>query len=318
MALVFELAHRVKEIRGAEWEGLAIDDLWLDNLFLSVRLSDGAVGLALNYDQEGPGVPAALAESTRSALLLESRSDPLLWSRLTRPSDSHAQTALLVAVLAALSAPILIDERRLSRLGWKSSEGRIPLASFRHLGTPNVTVVGGGGYLAEAMRQDWLAGLTCSDFNFANPEFRRANPTMFARMAERGVSIDDGRDTERLIAQADIICLTASTLCNGSLEHLLPQGDHGKVVIVEGPSGGVLPGPLFERGVTHLVHNPVDVDYLVLSKRYSRHCAKGLMSVPSGRFLDLLLPEQRTVRGQTGLSLEGGRLQGHEVRMGDA
>lgn len=80
------------------------------------------------------------------------------------------------------------------------------------------------------------------------------------------------------------------------MEALLPPTPHDKVVILEGPSGGVLPGPLFERGITHLVHNPVDVDYVHLSQRFSRQAVKGLAKTTSGRFIDMLLPEQRTVQ----------------------
>jgi hypothetical protein len=173
------------------------------------------------------------------------------------------------------------------------------------LGAARVVIVGVGGYLAEAVAQDWLGQLACCDFNFGDPAFRANNPYLFQRLAERSVIVDDGAGTTGLIAEADIVCISASTLCNSSLQSLLP-GNGSKVVIVEGPSGGVLPGPLFDRGVTHLVHNPVDVDYVQLSQRYSRHCAKGLMTVSSGRFIDLILPEQRTIRGAAGLALERG------------
>ena len=115
------------------------------------------------------------------------------------------------------------------------------------------------------------------------------------------VLYDDGGQTLRLIEEADIVCITASTLCNGTLESLLSKS---KVVIVEGPSGGVLPQPLFERGVTHLVYNPVDVDYVTLSHRHSRQRRKGQQITTSGRFIDIILPEQRTVRGAAGLALE--------------
>ena len=69
----------------------------------------------------------------------------------------------------------------------------------------------------------------------------------------------------------------------------------GAAVVLEGPSGGVLPTPLFNRGVTHLVHNPVDIDYVELSRRFSRQRARGLQAISSGEFIDILLPEQRTV-----------------------
>ena len=105
----------------------------------------------------------------------------------------------------------------------------------------------------------------------------------------------DPEDAAELLEEADILCLSASTLSNRSLEHLLPTRRPDRVIILEGPSGGVLPGPLFERGITHLVHNPIDVDFVTLCHRFSRQNRQGLQKITSGRFIDIILPEQRTV-----------------------
>ncbi len=284
-----EIAAHVRSVRESEWGGLRVEDLWLDSLFCSIRLSDGSVGLALNYDQEGlPGVPREVSAATREHLLSMRAGDPLLWELLTAPSESLAQTALLVALLSALSAPVLADEVRLATLGLTSLDQRIALREFSGR---TVTVVGAGGYLEEALGLPFER-VYCCDFNHADAAFADKVRRRFPQAGEKLV-LDDGTRTLELIAEADIVCLTASTLCNDSLLALLPG--EPKTVILEGPSGGVLPGPLFERGVTHLVHNPVDVDFVELSKRFSRQEAKGLQSIVSGRFIDIILPEQRTV-----------------------
>lgn len=307
--MLLDLARHVQAVRRSDWDALRIDDLCLDSLFSSVRLNDGSVGVALNYDLEGEGsITLQQVDDTRHFLLGQLDEQPLLWRFLTEPGESYARMALLVAVMSALSAPILGSDRNLAALDLTASDGRLPLQSFRHLGATRVTVIGFGGYLEEALAQDWLKSVACCDFNAHNPEFKRKNPYPF-QLYEKAkdrleVIYDDGGRTHQLVAEADIVCITASTLTNGTLQELLPK-QAGKVVIVEGPSGGVLPGPLFQRGVTHLVYNPVDVDFVTLSHRHSRQRRKGLQITSSGRFIDILLPEQRTVRGPSGRALEG-------------
>lgn len=298
--LLPDLSRHLREQRHSDWERLALEDLCLDSLFLSVRLNDGTTGAAMNYDLEGvPDVTPAQIDHTRTRLLEARQDDPLLWDYLhTQDSQSLAHQALWVAILSALSAPILQDGQRLAGLGLRSEAGRVPLQRFQDQGVRKVTIIGFGGYLEEALTQDWLEQVTCCDFLAHDQDFQRYNPYPFKIKEEaekRGLQVvyDDGQNASALIDEADLICLSASTLCNGSLESLLPPDP--RIVILEGPSGGVLPGPLFELGVTHLVHNPIDIDFVQLCHRFSRQNRQGMQKVSSGRFIDILLPEQRTV-----------------------
>ena len=295
-----DLSRHIREQRQSDWSALAIDDLCLDSLFLSVRLKDGSSGAAMNYDLEGvPDITPTQIDHTRQRILEKLPGDPLLWDYLhTGDSDSLAHQALWVAILSALSSPILQNPERLKQLGLKSQNGRIPLQHFQAQGVRKVTIIGFGGYLEEALTQDWLETVYCCDFLALDENFQRYNPYPFRIKEEaekRGLQVvyDDGQNASALIDEADLICLSASTLCNGSLEALLPPDP--RIVILEGPSGGVLPGPLFERGVTHLVHNPIDIDFVELCHRFSRQNRQGMQKISSGRFIDILLPEQQTV-----------------------
>lgn len=310
MSLLDKLKGHLRALRSRDWNDLRVSDLCLDSLFTSIRLSDGSVGVAMNYDLEGhTTLTTQQIDDTRLHLLSLLSEDPLLWECLEAKSDSDAQRALLVALLSALSAPLLADDEALKEQGLRADAGRLKLDAFSHLGATSVTVVGFGGYLEEALSQSWLQRVCCCDYLANDEGFRQRNPYPF-QIAEKArermeVVYDDGGRIHELIESADIVCMSASTLCNGSLESLLPANTNGrKVIILEGPSGGVLPGPLFERGVTHLVHNPVDVDFVDLSHRFSRQARLGLQRITSGRFIDIILPEQRTVRGAKGLALE--------------
>lgn len=305
--LILGLARAVQNARQRMWSELRISDLWLDNLFTSVRLSDGSVGVALNYDQEGfRELSTELSTLTRTRLLESTNDQPLLWDVLVRPVASSTMRSLLIALLSALSAPLLRDPAWLSSQGLFGEVRRVDLARFRHHGA-RVMVIGGGGYVEEALTQDWIQQLVCCDLNFAKPELAGRYEGLRQRLQQAksrmDVVLDCGEGTEEHMKQVDIVCITASTLCNGTLPALLSHS-RAKVVILEGPSGGLHPIPLLERGVTHLVHNPVDVDYVRLSQRFSRQRKLGLQRVTSGEFIDLILPEQYTVRGAAGLALE--------------
>ena len=106
MTLEQQLRGHVKEVRAKDWDDLFIDDLCLDSLFLSVRLNDGQVGIAMNYDLEGhSSLTYQQIDDTRQHLLGLLDDDPLLWQLLSEPTESHAQMALSQAILSALSAP---------------------------------------------------------------------------------------------------------------------------------------------------------------------------------------------------------------------
>lgn len=298
--LLQDLSRHIQEVRATEWDSLRIEDLCLDSLFLSVRLNDGHCGAAMNYDLEGHhSITLAQVDQTRLQMLAQAQDDPLLWNYLQRDTESDAHNALWMAVLSALSAPVLQDAKRLEKLGLVSVADRIPLRSFRDSGSPTITIVGFGGYLEEALAQDWVARVNCIDFLVSSEDFRQRNPYPFKLYDEAiqrmQVVYDDGTNAAELLEEADILCLSASTLSNRSLEHLLPTRRPDRVIILEGPSGGVLPGPLFERGISHLVHNPIDVDFVTLCHRFSRQNRQGLQKITSGRFIDIILPEQRTV-----------------------
>ena len=302
------LKAHIKAARQDDWSNLAIDDICLDSLFLSVRLTDGSIGISMNYDLEGhTSVTPQQIDDARDNLLSRLADDPLLWELLSEPTESQAQMALCQAVLSALSAPILADPEALKQRKLETYPARLPLSVFSRK-AKTATIVGFGGYLEQALSQEWLKKVNCCDFLAHDEGFKARNPYPF-QLKERAekhkeVVYDDGSQARELIEEADIVCLSASTLSNGSLEALLPSQRKGRVVIVEGPSGGILPEPLFERGVTHLVYNPVDVDFVELSHRFSSPNRKGLQSITTGRFIDILLPEQQTLRGPEGLGLE--------------
>lgn len=52
------------------------------------------------------------------------------------------------------------------------------------------------------------------------------------------------------LPQADIVIITGSSIANNTIDHVLELSQGAKEIGVVGPSAGVIPDPLFKRGVT--------------------------------------------------------------------
>jgi hypothetical protein len=82
---------------------------------------------------------------------------------------------------------------------------------------------------------------------------RRAEMEAFAaRYPLKRITFSDGGDAEARIKASDVLSVTGSALCNGTMERLLSYARGGPVVVVQGQSAAVHPAAFFRRGV-HLV-----------------------------------------------------------------
>lgn len=68
------------------------------------------------------------------------------------------------------------------------------------------------------------------------------------RQEEMGHFVPAGQSDE-VIGRADILVITGVTLLNHTLEGILKKARKGADIYVMGPTAGMLPGPLFARGV---------------------------------------------------------------------
>jgi uncharacterized protein (DUF4213/DUF364 family) len=55
--------------------------------------------------------------------------------------------------------------------------------------------------------------------------------------------------SDEVIGRADILVITGVTLLNHTLEAILLKARKGADITIMGPTAGMLPGPLFARGV---------------------------------------------------------------------
>jgi hypothetical protein len=96
---------------------------------------------------------------------------------------------------------------------------------------------------------------------------RRARP-------ELDFSLSDGSDLGPRMRGADLVCISGSTLCNGSLERLLEAASNCRAIVLQGQSAGIHPAALFLRGVS-LVSTTLKPADLVES--FDRNLLTGLL-----------------------------------------
>ena len=226
--------------------GRAIRSIHLTPYFTVVELSDGSVGAAMSYygrpDDLRPHFPPAAAD------------DPLLLRWLfpagSTPSAPGKRLRLLrlsvgTAVLGALSAPCI----RGGGDATFSTADVLPFEPFA--GARRAVVVGFGGCMPQLAAATGVDRLHVCDLGYpirrAHMDevldgFRTAYP-------DKQISISDGSDLESRVGETDLLAVTGSALCNGTLEDILDVTPKGVRVIVQGQSASLHPFALFARGV---------------------------------------------------------------------
>jgi hypothetical protein len=234
--------------------GRAIRSLHLTPYFHIVALDDGSVGAAMNYATLAAHEFGDLETQVRARLA----ADPLLleWFFTGRSvghdnKDEREQLRLVkkslrAAVVSALSAPFL-------RAG-----GDEHFAAYRAppidpiAAAHSALVIGFGGYLESLAQADHIGELHVHDLGYASraqemdavaERYRRASPA-------KRIFLSDGHDTAQRLRQVDVVAITGSTLCNGTLEQLLEQARGGPRIVLQGQSASIHPVALFRHGVS--------------------------------------------------------------------
>jgi len=299
----------VLQLRGNP--SIQIVDLCLETLHAAIQCSDGEAGLALNYDQEGDEqLPPALLRKMAQRLLERIGEEPLLEETLFQCDEAPTLRAVTVAILNALSAPLCHPERA-AELGFAVLPGRLPLLSFWGVGT-RLTVVGCGGYLEEAVRLPWSEQVSCLDLNFASPERSERYRTYLQQVIDpqrksKQIVLDDGSQSERILAETDLLCISGSTLCNDTFEPMLQAAGGCRAIVLEGHSAGIWPGLLQPFGIHHVVRTPVDLPVSALLRRYAGQLERGHAQLGPGPYVDCLFPERSTLVSVSGLARTRGR-----------
>jgi hypothetical protein len=212
----------------------------LSRYFTIVELDDGSVGSCMSYAQDADSVLAAKALLLNCSLVR----DPLGLDFIHNMPDDPLCLSLRASVVSALSEPLL-------RAGGDAGV----LVSDRSLWDPledatSALVVGFGGYMRNFALDPRIERLHVADLGYEarRDEMDRMLDRYRATRPEAEFTISDGRDTCKRAGAADVVAITGSALCNGSMQQLLAWA-RGRRVIVQGQSAAMYPQALFARGV---------------------------------------------------------------------
>ena len=250
--------------------------------FVAVELDDGSIGTAMDY--------ARYPQRGNIQILEDIGTEPYNGNRL-RPVSTFlerdldtvdlTEQAIKIALLSALSQPLLTEEA-LSIRGWASSvvsyqEQRAPYeANWARatletaVGEANVVgIVGFGGFLEMIANLPSVTTVLVCDRDFRH----RAN-AIEATIARLNLlfagKIKFVGDNIRLLAdRCDVVQLTASALCNGTMDSLLNLFI-GRPLMLVGPSGSLVPEPWFKLGFRLICTERRDQGYIT-SYKYDDH-----------------------------------------------
>ena len=202
-----------------------------DAEFCAIELEDGAFGLS--YVLLGDTLDALLRTHDNGGVAPLAGADPMLLARRLH-GGSPVERAVALAVVNALTDSVW------RRVGYEpppagNSLGDVVLGPQDHLGMI--------GFFPPLVQRVADAGGRLSVVEM--------NPEMVARQHERYPNITIGLD-RALLAPCNLVVGTSTMLLNHTLDDMLAAAPNAQRFAVIGPSAGLWPDALFERGVTLL------------------------------------------------------------------
>lgn len=234
-SILKEVLDQLKILLGEVINDLTIERVVFGVFFTGVKLSNGQGGICATPVKVMPDAVCCSSSTGRmpQAGRLKGRQALEMVEEAIREGDTALKKALAIAVLSALSATSwannpphdYVIERNTDPLDMDFSQDK------------NVAVIGALGPLLKKLKT-------------------RGVPYRVLEMDTSTLKPDEmphywpPEKADEALPWADIIVSTGTTLINDSLQDLLMAARPESEFIVVGPSASILPGPLFDRGVT--------------------------------------------------------------------
>ncbi len=219
-----------------------IKNVYLSNHFNIIQLENGAIGASMNYYR----FKSELEKQKRYNLLIKKiKEDPSLESYLFKESASNLlKLNLKVCLLSALSTDLIFNCNEFNITTTP------PPTIFLNINY--ATIIGLGGYVDTIIRYTKIKNIHISDLDYKNNKKRmdKVISNYKGRFPNKNISISDGKDNKRRIESSDLVSITSSAFCNGTMEKLLGYSKHCKKIIIQGASATIYPKILFEKGVS--------------------------------------------------------------------
>lgn len=228
--------------------------LRLTRYFTTVQLDDGSVGCCMSYYRL-PDTTLVIAELRLFDALRHGWSSTTDLNSLDRllsdvVTNSKERFLVLSSVLATLTSAL--SANTLQQNSSEDFTASQSLPANWTCGANTALVVGLGGLLNMLAAQPAVTLVHTIDFHF-HPEkqvfvdqFNHLRALYPDKKFTGSVSLSSPDDLKAF----DLISITGSTLCNGTLEPFLESVRRDSIVILQGQSGSIHPKFLFEAGVT--------------------------------------------------------------------
>lgn len=158
--------------------------------------------------------------------------------------------SLCLAALNALSRPLIGDTTQTGTF----AVALIPESLDFILADDVVTVVGYGGPVARIIGK-------CRELHVMDirPKHRLYNLTVGETIeyGPEGIIFHPAKENENILAGSDIVLLTGSTLVNGTYQELISYSRKARVIGMFGPSAGMIPAFLLNRGINYISSSKV-------------------------------------------------------------
>ncbi|MDP2645601.1 MAG: DUF364 domain-containing protein [Desulfobacterales bacterium] len=233
MGILEEAMHLVGKQLGGDLETLTIERVVVGLFFTGVKLSDGNAGLCFTPIKD---IPQAVCCPTSAGRMF----DPNLVKGMKAgelagalSSPEPIKTAVAIAALNALSAACWqrgFTGNYVLRKNMDAQDAvRMP---------PETSVAVVGAFLPTLRALKSRGGT----WWVIEQDPRTLKDDEMSHYVPADAS-------EEIIARADVLIITGVTLVNHSLEKILSAAKPGAEIAVMGPTAGLLPEPLFQRGV---------------------------------------------------------------------
>lgn len=230
-------------------------ELRLTRYFTIAELDDGSVGACMSYYKQPDGV-LDLAENRLQSYCHHdpflTRNHGVLDNMIADCVQQKAQREFLLASLTASIASAL--SAAFIRNGgdeWFEVRKRCPENWTKEAET--ALVVGFGGLLKSLIAEEnKVKNVHVIDlyYDYKSSGFREKLAALSAQHPEKCVTGSTHLESAAELQRFDLISITGSTLCNGTLEYFLTQVRSDAIVILQGQSASLHPKVLFEAGVS--------------------------------------------------------------------
>jgi len=234
-SILEEVLNQLKVLLGESVYELTIERVVIGVFFTGVKLSNGQGGICATPVKVMPDAVCCSSSTGRMprAGMLKGRRALEIAEEAIREGDTALKKALSIAILSALSATSWVNDPPQDYV-IKRNTDPLDMVFSRD---KNVAVVGALGPLLKKLKTGEVSYRVLEmDISTLKPE-------------EIPYFCPPEKAAETL-PWADIIVSTGTTLINDSLEELLKAARSDAEFIVVGPSASILPGPLFDRGVS--------------------------------------------------------------------